>query len=500
MSPRPQQAVTLGELLAQPMKVDLNHLCVASDARAVRGVVLVSDIDEITSIEPDTIIVLSADVARGSWMVSAALRYAWERNACALIVPDRALNPSVTQLAERFQISLFTTAAEITLAAIEVATAVGMARAQLVSSLHRLTSRVGSSEDITEVLEFASVWLQGAPVELESSGAVVRSAMGTTNRPDVPNNIHTLPSRVSVRVGRGTKSQGLLVANVPASLRDHAASVLEICASKLRTLIAEEQFHALQQSLPPISIAALAESNARLPQHPGDPGWPAWPSGTSFVTLCLLSDHADRYGAALHHLWLAAFRDWPLVRAADGWLAFVPVDDTDLGVLVAKVHGRLAEIHLLNLQVGVSLEHYGDAELRPAIREAWLAARVAEAGKPHAIVSYDEIPARFLPRLLPPSFAEETLHSLYPALASDEHRDELIHLYTCYAAHLGSATDTAAHLGIHRNTVKLRLERLADLGVPVSDPTETLGIHMLFAALPGGTTGKSPGGRLAPPA
>lgn len=490
MSQLTQQAVTLSDLLAQPLKTDLSQLCTASDSRPVRGVVLISDIDEITSIEPDTVIVLSADVARGSWMVSAALRYAWERNAAALIVPERLLNPSVVQLAERFHISLFTTSANVTVAAIEVATALGFARAQLVSTLHQLTSQVEASEDVSEVLGLASAWLQGARVHLESSGAVVRSATAPSSERKRGMPTTGLMNRVSVPVGSGRARAGQLVTEVPSSMRNHAAAVLEICTTRLRALLAEAQLDAFQQSLPPLSLAALTGSDSALPAPPSDHAWltwPTWPAGTEFVALCMLSEHSERHGAALHHVWLADFRDCPLVRTADGWLAALPLIGADAGAdadrVLARTKARLAEIHLLDIRIGVSRTHTGQAEFRRAAQEAWLAARVASVGGQHDVVSYDAIPGSLLSRLLPASFAEETLAMRYPALAADPHREELIRMHTQYAANLGSATATATSLGIHRNTVKQRLERLEELGVPVRDADEALGLHLLFAAV-----------------
>ncbi|KAM9864242.1 hypothetical protein ACIFOC_02794 [Leucobacter aridicollis] len=480
MIQRAQQSVTLRTLLAQPMRIELTQLCAAADSRPVRNVVVISDIDEITSIEPDTVVLLSADVARGSWMVSAALRYAWERNACALIVPERLLNPSVVQLAERFQVSLFTTPASITAAAIEVASGLGFARAQLVSTLHRLTALVETSEQISEILALASEWLEGAHVELESAGAVVRTATSRSARGSAAG--LSIPSRVSVPVGVGPTSADQLVTEVQLGSRERAAAVLEICATKLRALLAEAELAALHQSLPVLGFAALTGSEPRLPKHPAASTWLDRPEATNeYVVVCILSEHIERHGAALHQVWLAEFRGSSLIRATDGWLAVLPVQESKGDRILERVRHRLGELHLLDLRIGESLRHVGQSALPGAIREAWLAARVAEANGQYTVVRYGEIPVALVPHLLPPAFARDTLEVRYPGLFGDAHRDELIRLYTEYAAHLGSTTGTASALGIHRNTVKQRLERLQELGVPVHHPEAALGLHLLFA-------------------
>lgn len=495
MNQAAQQVVKLRDLLALQSRGELAHLFVASDAAAVRGVTLISDIEEIAAVGPDMIIALSADVARGSWMVSAALRYAWERHAAALIIPDRSLNPSVLQLAERFGVSMFTTAFDLTGVTIEVATQLGFARAQLVSSLQQLTQLVDVSEDATEVLAFASQWLQGARVSLESSGAVVRTAGGGggTGEPTTGG----MPGRVSVAVGSAPTHAGFLIVDTQSGLRDRARAVLEICATKLRALLAEAQLVALQRSLPPMSIAALGLGKARLPTSPLSAGWPEWPDLPAwagrggFIALCLLSSQTTKYGAALHQLWLAEFRECPLVQGTEGWLAFVPVEEgAGEALVLERMRARLAEIHLLDLRIGASRPHSEPAQLREAVREAWLAGRVAEGGADHALVSYGDLPNAALANLLPAALAEELLEMRFPELAVDEARAELCALFCEYAATLGSATATAARLGIHRNTVTQRLARLEQLGVPVGVPEETLGVHLLLGAFAGGNAAR----------
>lgn len=488
MKPEPQRAVRLRDLLGQQSRADLTRLLVVSDAVAVRGVSLVTDIEEIASVGPDMIIVLSADISRGSWIVSAALRYAWERHAAALIIPDRSVNPSMLQLAERFEISLFTTSADPTDVAIEVATQYGFAQAQLVSSLHQLTHFIDRSEDISEVLGLASQWLGGAEVSLESSGATIRqSAPDPAARPSGRGGI---PSRLSVGVGAGATHAGLLVVELDSERQDRARAVLDICATKLRALLAEAHLLALQRSLAPISIAALGSGESRLPRNPTDARLPdlqafeRWSVDHEFVAVCMLSHHGDKYGPALHQLWLAEFDDCPLIRGAEGWLAFMPLADEDSEEqMVARLQARVSEIHLLDLRVGISRAQEGSDGLRDGIREAWFAARVAEGGSSNAIVSYAELPTALLPHLLPRPFASEILEMMYPNLAAEPLLDELLELYCVYVGNLGSALDTAQQLGLHRNTVKQRLKRLEQLQVPIRDPKHTQGLLLLFYAL-----------------
>lgn len=490
MNVTPSQPVELGDLLAQPMRCDLTHLHVDAESSTVRSVALIADIEEITSVGPDTIVVLGPGAARGGWMISAALRYAWERRACAVIMPSTSLNPSVVDLAARFHVSLFSTESSATDVALEVATHIGYARAELLSALHRLSREVDQAEDIKRVLSLASAWLHDTAVWIESSGVEVRCAGTHMNAGAAGNRaVVVVPSRVSLAINPNDPAAGLIVAEVAPGSQEHARNILEVCITKLRALLAEELFDAFRRSLPPISLASLSGEATRLPHEPQvsrDDHWSTWQPDSDYLTACIISERGERYGAAIHQLWLTEFRDYPLVQGTEGWLAFIPLRD---GITpeqaIERARAVLFQVHLLDLHVGFSQVHTDPGRVKDSIREAWLAARIAEGGTANSIVSYADAPTSLVPNLLPQAIAEEMLGMSFPELAADPHRTELIDLFCAYASHLGSATATATSLGLHRNTVKLRLARLEELGVPITDPGKTLGIHLLVSAARG---------------
>lgn len=487
MSVSPLQPVELGDLLAQPMRCSLTRLHVDAQSSTVRSVALIADIEEITSVGPDTIVVLGTDAARGGWMISAALRYAWERRACAVIMPDTSLNSSVVDLAARFHVSLFSSAHPATDVALEVATLIGRARAELLSAIHRLSREVDRAEEINGVLELASAWLHDTAVWIESSGVEVRSVGNRINAGRLVGRAPAVvPSRVSLAINPNDSSVGLIVTEVPADAQEHARNVLEVCTTKLRALLAEELLEGFRRSLPPISLASLSGTATRFPQEPKvhrDDSWAGWQPTGAYLTACMISERGDRYGAAIHQLWLTEFRDYPLVQGSEGWLAFIPLSDVvSAEHAIERARAVLFQVHLLDLRVGFSQVHTDPDRVRDSIREAWLAARIAESGTANSIVSYADAPLSLVPNLMPQHIAEEMLGISYPALAADPHRAELIEMFCEYAANLGSATATAAALGVHRNTVKQRLARIKELGIPVHDPSQTLGTHLLLSA------------------
>lgn len=482
------QLVKLGDLLAQPMRCDLTHVHVDAESSTVRSVALIADIEEITSVGPDTIVVLGSGAARGGWMISAALRYAWERRACAVIMPSTSHNPSVVDLAARFRVSLFSTTSPATVVALEVATHIGYARAELLSALHRLSREVDQAEDIMRVLSLASVWLRGTAVWIESSGVEVRCVGEHMNAATAARHAPVvMPSRVSLAINPSNAAAALIVTEAPPGGQEHARNILEICVTKLRALLAEESFEAFRRSLPPISLASLTGEATRLPQEPKvarDDQWATWQPDSAYLTVCIISERGDRYGAAIHQLWLTEFRDYPLVQGDEGWLAFIPLrDGITAEQAIERARAVLFQVHLLELHVGFSQVHTDATRVRDSIREAWLAARIAEAGTTNSIVSYAAAPISLAPNLLSQPLAEEMLRMSFPALAADPQRTELIDMFCTYASHLGSATAAAASLGVHRNTVKQRLARLKELGLQIDDPSQTLGLHLLLNAL-----------------
>jgi hypothetical protein len=60
----------------------------------IESVVLVTQLEAIQQVRPNTVVVLSAEMGWGGWLVSAALRHAWECRASAVVVAGRATGAS----------------------------------------------------------------------------------------------------------------------------------------------------------------------------------------------------------------------------------------------------------------------------------------------------------------------------------------------------------------------------------------------------------------------
>lgn len=484
-------SVELRDLIDSRELHDLIPRHVVSMTSPVHDLAFITDIEDIASVGPDTVILLSQSVALGGWMISSALRYAWERRACALIVPEQSLTDTVIELAKRLGMSLLTTNRDMTRLSLEVAIQIGVARAGSVARIQALTDRVSQAPDLDTVVAVISRELAGARVQVTSSGSVVIASAGET--PGVRHlgdSEESEVTRVEARVSRTQTGGDSLVADVTAHARPFAEQALAAAVPSVRALLSETRLKSTRDSLPLITIAALTGS-PRLgeidpPALPSGSEGFRWPISDGYVAVCILSNEGDRLGGAVHQSWGAAFPDVPLARFSDGWLAFVPVrDGREHGAVISDLQEQLVRVRALDLKVGVSPRDTGPEGAAGSVRKAWLAARLAggqdlESG---ALVEFDRIPSHLLGRLLPIDLAEQLAAGIFPDLLADPAADELIQSVVAYLSARGSITVAATTLRLHRNTVQARIRRAEELGVRLTDPDEVLPAHILLTAL-----------------
>ena len=126
----------------------VRELFIANASAPVRAIALVSDFEELVAVGPDTIVLLSPVVARGGWMISAALRYAWERRACALLVPEQSISDTVIELSRRLGVTLLASERDMTGLALDIAIHLGITRAGSLASLRELTKQLAQSTEV----------------------------------------------------------------------------------------------------------------------------------------------------------------------------------------------------------------------------------------------------------------------------------------------------------------------------------------------------------------
>lgn len=478
----------LRELIAAPELRSLEHLHLASLSAPVREAVLVSDIEDVGSVRPDTLIVLGSGAARGGWMISAALRYAWERRACGLVVPAGSTSPTVVELAGRLGISLFTFDGEMTAIALAVAVQIGVARAGTLGRLRAFSLRLGEITEVRDALALISRELEGAPVQLRTAGPV---SMNVRSAPDPESELPGVEAqREEVDVPLGAEHSDVLVAAVSASARDSAREVLQAAAPTVRALLADSRLSAIRASLPIMSIVSAEGSG-----HADDLGTPlpdpaglrlGWPIHGGFCAVCLRTPDKERIGNAVHRTWNESFADVPLAEFADGWLAFVPVtDESGVARLTTRVVENCSRLRPHPFTLGISTHRIDPNQAAVSAREAWHAARMGSIdGDPEsAVVSFASLLPHLPGRLIDPTLARSIAEQLYPALLSDSQSVQLSEAVVALLDHHGSATAAAAALGVHRNTLQSRLRRATELGIELQDPSVTLAIHLVLSGL-----------------
>ncbi|RCG32918.1 PucR family transcriptional regulator [Sphaerisporangium album] len=193
-----------------------------------------------------------------------------------------------------------------------------------------------------------------------------------------------------------------------------------------------------------------------------------------------LLGHSDAVAAAI-----AAERiDAIVVERGDGWSAWTtgrtePDQDASRDLLAAlqRVRHRLAG--RFDCAIGVGRGYLDASGLTRSLAEAWDAARLAR-GRPQTgrLVHIDRLG---LAQLLVAWASTETFAPTATRLLGplESQPGELTATLSAYLDAGGSAADTAAILGVHRNTVAARLRRIEELlTVDLNNPDDRLALHL----------------------
>ncbi|MCW2726820.1 MAG: hypothetical protein JWN35_3741 [Frankiales bacterium] len=179
----------------------------------------------------------------------------------------------------------------------------------------------------------------------------------------------------------------------------------------------------------------------------------------------------------------------PLVERPDGWTMWTvqraeppPASYRDtVTALRSAVETFVGSVTRMRVHVGVGRPYDGLAGLRTSLSEAKGAATIAQAaGGQVAVQHIDDMGIR---RILLGWYASDTFaefaHTLLEPLLRVDHDGELMQTLECYLDRESSATLAAGDLGVHRNTVLNRIDRLrALLTVDLDDPDERLAVQL----------------------
>ena len=497
--PYASQAVNLRDLLQSRPLSDLQVMFQSDQSTRVQDLALITEVEEVMAVGPDTIVLLANEMSAGSWIVSAALHYAWERRACAVVAPAHAITEAAVEIARRLDVTLISAERDVTRLGIEMAIQLGIARAGVISHVQSFSERLSKEESIPSMFRMISRELDGARVQVNVAGTVTIDVVDEgdgreRSKPKRP--ADAVASAVSVRIRPDDSETRLVVVGVEAFPRDYVEQMLRAAVPSLRALLYRSRLDSILQSLPTMSLAAMVGATELSVLDEPESGQLAdalHSIGKRYRSVCILVEHPESLGAAVHQVWQHHFPEIPLATVADGWLAFMPTGAEEPEFSIAEVIRQNYDVaRVLGLSIGVSRVHGDRAELTESVREAWLAARLAVPGGERGsnVVEFGRIETRMLERLIPASLASRLAEMLVPELLADPQSDEIVAAVVGYLTSRGSISRAAEVLGVHRNTVQARVRRAEELGLPLAEPDKLLSSFMMLAALQGGSVGR----------
>ncbi|UBU09181.1 PucR family transcriptional regulator [Nonomuraea gerenzanensis] len=493
----------------------------------VRGVRIVDEPSVFATVAPHTAVVLIGTAASGGWAVEMAMRRAWEQAAACVIAPAGGLSEgSGAVLAERLGVTLIFVDEDPLVVAVRVASAASRpdaARTQLVARCATRLAEAGASA--RRVLGVLNAELPGTSVAfvdryglpLAGRRDALGDPAGGRGRPDAeagsPGGRARWSAEVVVPDDDG-EALGTLVAagssrspGWPAVVR----TVLELAVAPLTAWAAHERLRASRDFTRQASLAerVLTEPEPAPTPEP-EPAPPPAPESTpapepepaSTPTPASAPEpeppaNGSVRAAAIALGWpvrgpLTAYRIRPLTEPGDAPLACTLITAT-LGQVPVMTRGdgwagwsalgppELAEgVRQVLLSMpwscagGVGAQVEGLDVMAESLLGAEAAAYVAGAGM---VQRADRIgPAELLGALPTGALRAPAAVVLRPLLAID--RDGTLLETLGAVLDEGGALKAAERLGVHRNTITTRLDRIKSAGFDLDDAATRLALQL----------------------
>jgi len=453
----------------------------------VSGVRIVDDLAALQRIEPSTAVVLTGAVAAEPWSVDMAVRTAWERAAsCVVITSEHAHTDATRALAERLSMAVLSVGAPPLDAAVRVATIVAADEASAAGTLSAAARVFGASSlSPKRAIAFLQKALPALRFALvDSAGATVAGGVGSA---PVDHPTPALAPLLEIPVPfphRAGAARLLAFAARPGQAGPVAQQVMQLAVPPLTAWAALRRLEELRSSRTSATllrdlIAAAGSPGGRVRSELAAHGWPLETPLRLVVLLSAADSDAEAFGAGVLEVVAGQRAIAGGAPFRDAWALLVPETRTRTAVqlegLVATVLD--ADPRLARATAGVSSVVAVGEPLSSAIDAALAAARVARAGAGRIQFSDRIGPAAALPALLPEGALDAARAALGPLLEVD--RDgSLLRTLAVALDHSDRPAVVASVLGVHRNTVTARLERMRSLGIDPGDPQQRLAIHI----------------------
>ncbi|SDM26156.1 PucR family transcriptional regulator [Allokutzneria albata] len=449
--------------------------------RQVSGVVLVAELEEIRQCEPHSAVVLHGTAAQGAWALESALRLAWERNASCVIAPsDIAVGNPTAQLAERLRVPLFVVA-DPARHALELSAAVAdtdAARARLTARCAVLFGERGTLRDIVGVI---NTEVPGVQVALIAEDGHVLAGRAAADHAEGRR-------RVEVHVpGPDGRPWARLVGQLAAWSPSWALTVrtvLGLARAPLAACVGRAWLRPVHQAASDRVLLELLLGEDGDAEAARAAGWSVDGNHIAVFLQVREADNADPEATTPRVIaaWQEAFPHLPLIPRGEGWVSWWT------GAEGPEAIAGLLRPHLLatrpvQLAAGVGLPGEGIAGLRRSVDEARLAAAVAGRRDGETVELFGALGPRAVLACIPvPDVAAAARVALADLLAAPD-ADVLLTALVALLDCAGSTGQAAARLGVHRNTVLSRIERIRARGIDLDSPEQRLALHLACYSL-----------------
>jgi purine catabolism regulator len=497
-------SLSVRRLLALPEWAETVQVLAGSAGldREVEHVRAVMDPSQDHATVSGELVVLAGTVRRGDWRLDALLRRVADAGGAGVLLPSATGEPlaATRLLSDRLAVPLLSGAADpldLLVAARLLLASPDLDRAQLVMAAHRaLGERLQPPETVVAVL---SELLRAPVALLDDNGDPLAGEIGhhelvRVNQP--------VPHRVELRDGVLLAHPALLPgATRPAlwlavELHGPVAARVDVMPAALTVAGGALQRWLLAQRLElerdARSRAALlgdvlrldGDPTAELRRRAADAGWRlgGWHVGFRIGAPSSV-DSVTRSQEVLRALGSEGV-DAIVVEHGDGWTAWTTFVQEPTAGRVRALAARLRAAHR-TLRQGVGT-HMGVG--RPHPRTAGLAATIAEATDAARLAATRPETGHFLhvdqlgmAQLLLEWTRTDTFEPAARALLAPLHGlpGDLIRTLATFLDAESSIVETAAVLGIHRNTVAARISRIEEvLGVDLGHRDERLALHL----------------------
>ncbi|MBV9845171.1 MAG: helix-turn-helix domain-containing protein [Kutzneria sp.] len=451
--------------------------------RQVSQVNLVSELDQIRQCEPHAAVVLHGSAAMGVWAVESALRLAWERNASCVIAPSEiAVTSSTAQLAERLRVPLFVVD-DPPNHALELSATVAdteAARARLTARCAVLFGDRSSVRDIVGVINTEVPGVTAALVTKDGNVIAGRSAVGRKGG----------GRRVQVSVaGPDGQQWAELVAELASSSPswvETVETILRLARAPLTASIGRSRLAVARRTARERLLLEILLNGGDATEEAEEAGWQLTGRHVAVVLRAagrtVGADDVDT--PAIVFTWRDSFAHLPIVPVDGAWVSWWTARSIEPGHVAERLRQYLAEARLpIALTAGVGVPGEDLVGLRRSITEARLAAAVASRLGGGSVELFGELGPRALLACLPigeiAAAARVALNDLIAAPDAEVLITALAALLDC----AGSTGQAAARLGVHRNTVLSRIERIRARGVDLDSPDQRLALHLACYSL-----------------